>query len=118
MRQVSDAFLLNMAEVSAALVGLFLVGIFLYVETGFRSSDPAHATLERYLRAGTRIVLILYTIPLGLSLALVVLEPAWARVFFVLLSLLLLAANVDTPMRIRGIPKVTGSTTLLVNEVV
>lgn len=28
MRQVSDAFLLNVAEVSASLVGLFLAGIF------------------------------------------------------------------------------------------
>jgi hypothetical protein len=27
MRQVSDAFLLNMAEVSATLIGLFLVGV-------------------------------------------------------------------------------------------
>lgn len=118
MRQVSDAFLLNMAEVSAALVGLFLVGIFLYVESGFRRSDPAHEALERYFRAGTRIVLILYAIPLGLSLVLVVLEPAWTRVLFVLLSLLLLAANVDTAVRIRGVSKVTGSTTFLVNEVV
>jgi hypothetical protein len=59
LRQVSDGFLLNMAEVSAALVGLFLVGVFLYVEPGFRGSDPAHDALERYLRAGTRIVLIL-----------------------------------------------------------
>jgi hypothetical protein len=28
MRQVSDAFLLNVAEVSATLIGLFLVGVF------------------------------------------------------------------------------------------
>lgn len=38
MRQVSDAFLLSMAEVSAGLIGLFLVGMFFYVETGFASS--------------------------------------------------------------------------------
>jgi hypothetical protein len=31
MREVSDAFLLNMAEVSAALIGLFLVGVLFYV---------------------------------------------------------------------------------------
>jgi hypothetical protein len=37
---------------------------------------------------------------------------------FVLLSLVLIAANVDTAMRIRGVPKVTGSTSLLVNEMV
>jgi hypothetical protein len=34
VRQVSDGFLLNMAEVSGALVGLFLVGVFFFVETG------------------------------------------------------------------------------------
>jgi hypothetical protein len=118
MRQVSDAFLLNMAEVSAALVGLFLVGVFFYVETGFRRSDPAHEAVERYFRAGTRIVLVLYAIPLGLSFTLVVLEPAWTRVLFALLSLMLLAANLDTAVRIRGVAKVTRSTALLVNEVV
>jgi hypothetical protein len=36
VQEVSDAFLLNMAEVSATLIGLFLVGVFFYVETGFR----------------------------------------------------------------------------------
>ena len=118
MRQVSDSFLLNMAEVSAALVGLFLVGVFFYVETGFRRSDPAHQAVDRYFRSGTRIVLILYAIPVGLSLTLVVLEPVWTRVLFALLSLMLVAANTDTAVRVRGVAKATGSTALLLNEVV
>jgi hypothetical protein len=33
MREVSDQVLLNMAEVTAALAGLFLAGIFFFVET-------------------------------------------------------------------------------------
>lgn len=74
--------------------------------------------VEPYLRAGTRITLITLAIPLGLSLALVVLEPAWARGLFVLMSILLLVANVDTATRIRALAKVTGSTALVVNEVV
>jgi hypothetical protein len=41
MREVSDDFLLNMAEVCAGLLGLFLVGAFFYVETGFRCLGPA-----------------------------------------------------------------------------
>ena len=41
MREVSDAFLLNMAEVSAALIGLFMVGIFFFADTGFRRLDLA-----------------------------------------------------------------------------
>jgi hypothetical protein len=118
VRQVSDAFLLNMAEVSATLIGLFLVGVFFYVETGLRRWDHTREVFEPYLRAGTRITLIVFAIPLGLSLTLVALEPVWARVLFALLSLLLLAANVDSALRIRGVAKATGSVALLVNEVV
>jgi hypothetical protein len=41
MRDVSDAFLLNVAEVSATLLGLFLVGVFFYVEIGLgRRLEP------------------------------------------------------------------------------
>jgi hypothetical protein len=118
MRQVSDAFLLNMAEVSATLIGLFLVGVFFYVESGPRRWGQAREALERYLRAGTRITLIVFAIPLGVSLALVALEPFWARLLFALLSVMLLAANVDSVVRIRGVARVTGSTAFLVNEVV
>jgi hypothetical protein len=96
MREVSDDFLLNMAEVSAALIGLFMVGVFFFVDTGFRRLDRARGIVEPYFRASTRIVLVLYALPLGLSLSLVALEPVWSRVPFALLSLLLLAANLDT----------------------
>jgi hypothetical protein len=118
MREVSDAFLLNMAEVSAALIGLFMVGIFFFADTGFRRLDQARAIVEPYFRASTRIVLVLYALPLGLSLSLVALQPVWSQVLFVLLSLLLLAANLDTAARIRAVARVTGSTALLVNELV
>jgi hypothetical protein len=118
VRQVSDAFLLNMAEVSATLIGLFLVGVFFYVETGLRRWGHVRDAFEPYLRAGTRITLIVFAIPLGLSLTLVALEPPWARALFALMSLMLLAANVDSAVRIRGVAKITGSTALLVNEVV
>jgi hypothetical protein len=117
MRDVSDGFLLNMAEVSASLIGLFFVGIFFYVETGFRRSSAASDVVESYLRASTRIVLILYSIPLVLPLTLVILEPIWTRVLFAGLSLGLIAANVDTAARIRAVARVTGSITLLANEI-
>src|SRR5687767_10019718 len=107
-----------MAEVSATLIGLFLVGVFFFVEGGLRRLDHAREVFEPYLRAGTRITLIVFAMPLGLSLALVALKPVWASVLFALLSLLLLAANIDSAVRIRGVAKVTGSTALLVNEVV
>jgi hypothetical protein len=79
--------------------------------------EHGREVFEPYFRAGTRIVLLLYALPLGLSLTLVVLGPNWNRVLFVLLSLMLLAANVDSFVRVRAVARVTGSTVLLVNEV-
>jgi hypothetical protein len=113
MRPVSDDFLLNMAEVTATLIGLFLVGVFFFVESGLRHEEDRLIS-RSYLRSGTRITLIALTIPLGLSLALVALEPAWGRALFVVLSVVLIAANVDSARRIRG----TRSRVLIVNEAV
>ena len=116
MRRVPDAFLLNMAEVTATLIGLFLVGVFFYVETGFRRWDRSRI-FETYLRSGTRITLIVLSIPLGVSLSLVVMDPLWTRILFLVLSVVLIAANVDSALRVRGVRRATGSTALLVNEV-
>lgn len=118
MRQVSDSFLLNMAEVSGALVGLFLVGIFFFLEASGGRLDKSREVLEPYLRASTRIVLVLFAISLLLSLTLVVLEPVWNKLLFALLSLMLIAANLDTAIRIRAVARVSRSTALLVNEIV
>lgn len=118
VRRVPDAFLLNMAEVTATLIGLFLVGVFFYVETGFRRWDRSREVFEKYLRSGTRITLIVLSIPLGMSLSLVVMDPAWTRVLFVVLSLVLIAANVDSALHVRGVRRATGSTALVINEVV
>jgi heme/copper-type cytochrome/quinol oxidase subunit 2 len=64
VRDVSDAFLLNMAEVSGGLLGLFVVGMLFYVETGFRRLEGSNRRLfEDYFRASTRIVLLLFVIP-------------------------------------------------------
>jgi hypothetical protein len=119
VREVSDQFLLNMAEVSGTLIGLFFVGVFFYVETGLRHLDPAlREVFVPYLRAGTRIVLLLFALPLGLSLTLVVLGPVWNRVFFLLLSVTLLAANVETLLRLKALGKAGGSAVFVVNEVI
>ena len=118
MRPVTNGFLLNMAEVSASLIGLFLVGVFFYVESGFRRIHRGRSAFEPYLLAGTRITLIVFAFPLGLSLTLVALEPAWSTLLFAILSVLLLAANVDTVRRIGEANRVTRSAGLLINEVV
>jgi hypothetical protein len=47
-----------------------------------------------------------------------VLELVWSRVLFALLCLMLLAANLGAAVRIRAVARVTGSTALLVNELV
>jgi hypothetical protein len=99
VREVSDAFLLTMAEIAAALAGLFLVGIFFFVETGFRQ---ASAAVVAYFKASTRIVLVLYAIPIGVSLTLVTLDLVWSQSLFAVLSVLLVAANFDTVLHIRA----------------
>jgi hypothetical protein len=45
---------------------------------GFRRLDQARGIVEPNFRASTRIVLVLYALPLGLSLSLVALEPVWS----------------------------------------
>ena len=114
MRPVSDAFLLNIAEVSSTLIGLFLVGVFFYVESGLHRGDGERSMSQRYLRAGTRITLIVFAIPLAMSLALVAFELFWARLLLAFLSLMLIAANVDSILRVRGVRSIP----LLVNEAV
>jgi hypothetical protein len=61
---------------------------------------------------------VLFAMSLLLSLTLVVLEPGWSRLLFALLSVMALAANVDTLLQIRAVVRVTRSTALLVNELV
>ncbi len=117
MRTVTDAFLLNMAEVSATLIGLFFVGVFFYVDSGLRRLEHVRAVFEPYLRAGTRITLIVFAIPLSLSLSLVALDIVWSRILFVLLSVTLIAANVDTLVRIGAAARATGSRPFLVLEI-
>jgi hypothetical protein len=117
MREVSDAFLLQMAEVSGALFGLFLVGMLFYVETGFRRLGSERDVVVPYFRASTRIVLLLFAVPLALSFTLVVLEDTWSTVLFAVLSLALVATNLDTAGRIDEVRRLTGSKVLLANEI-
>jgi hypothetical protein len=101
-----------MAEISAGLFGLFLVGMLFFVETGFRRLGAEREAVVHYFRASTRIVLMLFAIPLGLSLTLVVLESGWSTVLFALLSLALITANLDTALRIQDVRRLTGSKVL------
>lgn len=123
MRSVSDEVLLELAGVSATVIGLFLVGVLFFVEGGMRGPGrrfgPARnsqAELWQYMRSGTRIVMVLFAMALLLSLSLVALDLPWARALFVLLSVVLVVANVETAIRVRA-TRVTHSRTLLFNEI-
>jgi hypothetical protein len=117
MREVSDGFLLQVAEISGGLFGLFMVGMLFYIETGFRGLGKERRVVVPYFKASTRIVLVLFAIPLLLSLTLVVLEPGWSTGVFALLSVVLVATNIDTAIRIESVRKVVNSPVLLINEV-
>jgi hypothetical protein len=116
MREVSDAFLLNVAEVTAALVGLFLVGVFFFVETGLRHLEEAAEGARHYFRAGVRIVLVLFAIPLFLSLTLVAMDPVWSHLLFLALCAILVAANVDSLRNLPALTRTGTSRALVLNE--
>ena len=118
MDPVTDVFLLLIAEVSAALIGLFLVGMIFYIQTGFNQLERSRVVVEPYFRASTRIVLILYSIPLVLSLTLVALPIVWSRLFFLTLIVGLVASNISTAVGVRPVMRVTGNRTLFINELV
>jgi enamine deaminase RidA (YjgF/YER057c/UK114 family) len=117
MRAVGDELLLGIAGVAATVIGLFMVGVLFFVEGGMRGPGrQSRADLWRYMRSGTRIVMMLFAMALLLSLALVALELPWARALFVVLSALLVVANVETAVKVRA-TRVTQSRTLLFNEI-
>ena len=119
MRPISDAFLLSISEISATLVGLFVVGVFFYADSGFRQlHGRVRAVVEPYVRAGTTIVLVLFAVPLLLPLALVALEPPWATGLFAVLSVLLVVTNIGTVRRIRRVTSATRSRLYLINELI
>ena len=118
MDPVSDALLLAVASISAGLMGLWLVGMVFYIQSGFSRLERSRSVVEPYFRASTLIVFILYAIPLGLSLTLVALPVVWSQLLFLTLMLGLIAVNVSTASGVRAVTRATGTRTLLVNEVV
>ena len=46
MDPVSDEFLTALAGISAALIGLFLVGMILYIQTGFDREERTRSVIE------------------------------------------------------------------------
>jgi hypothetical protein len=115
VRPVTEGVLMGIAGAAATVIGLFLVGVFFYVEAGLRQpAGPTRAALRPYMRAGVRIVMLLFALALFLPLALATLDLAWARAVYVVLTVLLMAANVETALRLR---RAAGGRTLVLNEI-
>jgi len=118
MGEVSDEFLLAIAGIAATLVGTFIVAVFFYLDSALhRSRGAAGSPLDQYMRAGTRWVLIAYSLPLFVTLALVGADPVWAAVTFVAVAAALMVATVDTTRRIAKKGAKSKSGTLAANEI-
>ena len=118
MDPVSDSFLLTVASISAALIGLFLVGMIFYIQSGYESNERSREVVEPYFRAATAITLIAYAIPLTVSLTLVALPIVWSRLLLLVLLLALVIENVATVGTVRAVVRVAGLRLLAMVEIV
>ena len=105
MASVSEGLLLTIAQIAATLIGLLLVGMFFYVETGFRRLSSVRVEAGAFLRATTKLVLLLYALVLAVSLALVAFEPLVVTVLYLVLSVAVLAALIEMTVRARSFPR-------------
>lgn len=105
MASVSEGLLLTVAQIAATLIGLLLVGMFFYVETGFRRLTTVQVEAGAFLRAATKLVLLLYALVLAVSLALVAFEPRVVTALYLLLSVAVVAALAEMTVRARQLPR-------------
>lgn len=118
MNPVSNDFLIAVAEISAALIGLFLVGMIFYIQTGFDRLERSRSVVEPYFRAATLITFISFAIPLGVSLTMVALPIVWSRLLYVALVVGLIMVNISTVKTVRECVRVTGLRLLMMMEAV
>jgi hypothetical protein len=118
MDPVSDSFLLTVASISAALIGLFIVGMIFYIQSGYESNERSREVVEPYFRAATAITLIAYAIPLTVSLTLVALPIVWSRLLLLVLVVALVIENVATVGTVRAVVRVAGLRLLAMIEIV
>ena len=118
MREPTDEFLLAIAGIAATLVGTFIVAVFFYLDSALhRARGAAGSTADQYMRAGARWVLITYSLPLIVALALVGGGPVWAAVTFLGFAAALVVATVDTSRRITKRGATRRSLALAANEI-
>lgn len=118
MGPTSDGFLLTIAEIAAGLVGLFLVGMIFYIQSGYEHHVRSRSVVEPYFRAATAITFVLLAIPLGVSLTMVALPIVWSRVLFLILVIMLVVTNVTSVSTQRAVVRQTGLSLPIVMEMV
>lgn len=101
MNPVSDSFLLELAGITASLLGFFVVGVFFYVQRGL--FPHAAEAAQQYLQAATRTVIVLYGMTLSVSLGLVVLDPSGGALLYFCVSVVLLWSVVRTSLAISSL---------------
>jgi hypothetical protein len=103
---VPDELLLTTAQISATLIGLLLIGVYFYLETGFRRLTAVRSQAGAFLRATTKLTLLFYSLVLGLSLALVALHHLWAVLVYLFIGAGVIPALVSWTRRYRDLRRV------------
>lgn len=104
MNPIPDTLLLTTAQIAATLIGLLLAGVFFYLETGFRRLK-AGGPEAQFLKAAAKLIVLLYSVVLGLSLGLIVLRPLWVTVLLAVLGLAVVAGLVEWTLRSRSLSR-------------
>ncbi len=118
MEQVSEDFLLTISSISAGLIGLFLVGMTIYIQTGYDTHERSRHVVEPYFRAATLITFIAYSVPLVIALTLLALPLIWSQILYWVLVIGLLVVHVRTLSTVREVQRDVGLSLLTMVEVV
>lgn len=117
MHEATDEFLLGLAGIAATLVGTFLVAVFFYLDSGLHRARGGADNADEYMRAAARWVLIAYSLPLTVALALAGAEGVGSTVAFVVCAAALVVATIDTSRRISRTGVARRSLALATNEI-
>ena len=115
---IGDDFLLALAGIAAALTGLFLVGMILYIQIGYETSERSRTVVEPYFRAATSITFIAYAVPVVVPLTLVALAVGWSVVLYYALVVALIVVNFSTVSTVRTLRRAMDLNLLVMIEVV
>lgn len=82
MKPLSNEYLLTTAQIAATLIGLLVVGLYYFLETGLGQLQYTRPLIQPLIRAMSKLILLLFSFVLGVSLGLVALAPVWLKVLF------------------------------------